>query len=189
MNQPHPFPRRRRRIIPTAIVLGLTVGCDQVTKKVAVAELKGQPRQSFLSDLFRLEYAENPGAFLGLGGGLPGSLQFWFLTIGVGALLVGMLVYLVMSRELHMAPSFGLAMMVAGGLSNWVDRLLNDGRVVDFLNMGIGPVRTGIFNVADIGIMAGAAVLVFGSSKHHAKEKKGSPPDERGPPTPQEPGP
>jgi signal peptidase II len=27
--------------------------------------------------------------------------------------------------------------------------------VVDFLNVGIGPLRTGIFNVADVAIMVG----------------------------------
>jgi signal peptidase II len=159
------FPRRRHRLLPTAIVLGLTVGCDQVTKQIARTELRTEPRQSFLADTFRLDYAENPGAFLGLGGTLPGSLQFWLLTIGVGGLLLAMLVYLLWSRNLHTAPSIGLAMMVAGGLSNWFDRLMNEGRVVDFLNLGIGSLRTGIFNVADVAIMAGAAVLVFGSSK------------------------
>jgi len=32
---------------------------------------------------------------------------------------------------------------------------------VDFLNVGVGPVRTGIFNVADVAIMLGAAVLLI----------------------------
>jgi signal peptidase II len=34
------------------------------------------------------------------------------------------------------------------------------GRVVDFLNVGLGPVRTGIFNVADMAIMAGVILLI-----------------------------
>ena len=29
------------------------------------------------------------------------------------------------------------------------------------MNVGVGPVRTGIFNVADIGVMFGAAVLAL----------------------------
>ena len=159
----------------SAAVLVLTVGCDQLTKKVAVAALKGTPRQSFLGDLFRLDYAENPGAFLGLGGGLPGAWQFWILTIAVGALLFGMLGYLVASRHLHLGPSLGLAMMVGGGLSNWFDRVVNEGRVVDFMNLGIGSLRTGIFNVADVAIMAGAAVMVFGSSERQRRNERGHP--------------
>ena len=35
------------------------------------------------------------------------------------------------------------------------------GAVVDFLNVGIGPLRTGVFNVADMAIMAGAGLLAM----------------------------
>jgi signal peptidase II len=35
------------------------------------------------------------------------------------------------------------------------------GTVIDFLNIGIGPVRTGIFNVADVAIMAGIGLLIL----------------------------
>ena len=49
-----------------AILLS-SVGCDQATKHIAQARLKGQPPRSYCGDVFRLEYAENPGAFLGLG--------------------------------------------------------------------------------------------------------------------------
>ena len=47
----------------------------------------------------------------------------------------------------------GLVLFLAGGISNLVDRIAM-GSVIDFLNIGIGPVRTGIFNVADVAIMA-----------------------------------
>jgi signal peptidase II len=42
--------------------------------------------------------------------------------------------------------------------------------VTDFINVGIGPLRTGIFNVADVAIMLGAALVAFGSFRsrdHH----------------------
>ena len=64
------------------------------------------------------------------------------------------------------AASFLLVLFVAGGSSNWIDRLLH-GRVVDFLNLGIGPVRTGVFNVADVAIMAGALLVILGSFRQH----------------------
>jgi signal peptidase II len=35
--------------------------------------------------------------------------------------------------------------------------------VIDFMNLGVGPVRTGIFNVADVAIMLGAGILVLES--------------------------
>jgi signal peptidase II len=50
---------------------------------------------------------------------------------------------------------------LAGGASNLIDRLIYDGYVLDFLNVGVGSVRTGIFNVADAFIMAGVILLIF----------------------------
>jgi signal peptidase II len=54
----------------------------------------------------------------------------------------------------------GTSLVLAGGASNWVDRLVR-GSVVDFLNIGVGPLRTGIVNVADMTIMLGVAVLLL----------------------------
>jgi signal peptidase II len=52
-------------------------------------------------------------------------------------------------------------MLLGGGLSNLFDRIAYGGYVLDFLNVGIGPLRTGIFNVADMFIMAGVFVMLF----------------------------
>ena len=41
-----------------------------------------------------------------------------------------------------------------------MDRLIH-GSVVDFLNVGIGPVRTGVFNVADVAIMLGVGTVML----------------------------
>jgi len=37
--------------------------------------------------------------------------------------------------------------------------------VVDFLNVGIGPLRTGIFNLADVAILSGAALVVAATAR------------------------
>lgn len=162
--------RRLHRLILASSVLAFCVGCDRLTKDLAVETLKSEPMQSFVADMFRLTYAENPGAFLGLGGRMHGTAQFWILTVGVGVLLLGMLVMLFVSKKLNAVATAGLAMLVGGGLSNWVDRVINDGRVVDFMNMGIGSLRTGIFNVADVAIMVGAGFLVLSGLKRTPEE-------------------
>jgi signal peptidase II len=38
--------------------------------------------------------------------------------------------------------------------------VIRDGHVVDYLVLNIGTLHTGVFNLADIAIMAGATVLV-----------------------------
>ena len=53
----------------------------------------------------------------------------------------------------------GASLVLAGGASNWIDRLVR-GSVIDFMNVGIGRLRTGVFNVADVAIMAGVTCIV-----------------------------
>jgi signal peptidase II len=57
------------------IAIGATIGCDRVTKHIAATTLSEVPRRSFLADTFRLEYAENTGAFLGLGADWPPRVE------------------------------------------------------------------------------------------------------------------
>jgi len=44
-----------------------------------------------------------------------------------------------------------------------IDRIFNEGRVIDFMNIGIGSLRTGIFNVADIAITLGVMWIILSS--------------------------
>jgi signal peptidase II len=143
-----------------AIVLILTtIGCDRVTKHLATERLADAERQSFLGDVFRLEYAENTGAFLSLGSTLPDWLRTGLLTYGVALGLIVVAIVAVKKRWTGL-PLAGAALIWAGGASNLVDRAFR-GSVVDFMNLGVGWLRTGIFNVADIAILAGAVLIAF----------------------------
>ena len=107
-------------------------------------------------------YAENTGAFLGLGTSLPPHLRFLIFTALVGLFLLALLIYLLKSKEMDRLALVALGLVFVGGLSNFIDRALNEGAVVDFLNLGFGGLRTGIFNLADVYIMVGAFLLIFG---------------------------
>jgi len=156
---------RGYRLTLVSLVLAGTVGCDQASKQLAISHLRDEPAQNLLGGFLRLVFAENPGAFLSLGGRLPPAVRFGLLTVGVGLLLLLGLLYLLKSQQLGRLHTVALALGVGGGLSNWYDRLVNDGRVVDFMVLGIGPVRTGVFNVADIAIMLGLGLLILGSRR------------------------
>jgi signal peptidase II len=140
------------------IAIGATIGCDRVTKHVAATTLSGTPSRSFLADTVRLEYVENTGAFLGLGAGWPLPVRTAFFSIGNGLLLFALAV-IAMRLRWPRPALFGVALFVAGGASNLLDRITY-GKVIDFMNVGLGPLRTGIFNVADMAIMLGAAIVV-----------------------------
>lgn len=149
------------RILWTLVPLLLTVGCDQATKQLASSSLRGVPTRSFWGDTFRLVYAENSGAFLSLGSALPAQARYWLLTVVVGALLIGIIAFTLFNKKLDRTSVLSYALIAGGGVSNWYDRATRDGLVVDFMNLGIGPVRTGVFNVADLAIVAGIVILIL----------------------------
>jgi signal peptidase II len=150
-----------------AAVLG-TIGCDRVTKHAAETMLADAPARSYLADTVRVGYAENEGGFLSLGATLPPMVRTIVFTGVTGLMLAALAVFGIRSRWTG-CPALGLAFFVAGGASNWIDRLVH-GSVVDFLNVGVGPLRTGVFNVADVALMFGAALIVFG---RHRKANPG----------------
>lgn len=136
-----------------------TIGCDQVTKQIAAAELADGARRSLLHDTVRLQYTENAGAFLSIGTNLPPAIRTPVLVGATALLLLGVL--LILRRPgLSLTRRIGLYLILAAGLSNVLDRLIR-GQVIDFLNLGIGTLRTGIFNVADVALMLGLALVVL----------------------------
>jgi signal peptidase II len=141
------------------VALVTTIGCDRVTKHVATTALAGAPVRSYMADTIRLEYVENTGGFLSLGANLPRGARTAVFTVGTGVMLVALAGAAVRLRWRGW-PLLAVVLVVAGGASNWLDRLVR-GSVVDFINVGVGPLRTGIFNIADVAIMAGIGVLLI----------------------------
>ena len=140
------------------VAIVATIGCDRVTKHVAATTLAGTPSRSFLADTVRLSYVENTGGFLSLGANWPPAAQMIVFTIGTGLMLFGLVVGAIRFRRDEWRI-VGVMLFLAGGTSNWVDRAIH-GRVVDFMNVGVGSLRTGVFNVADIAIMLGVGVII-----------------------------
>lgn len=146
---------------PVVLVILLScVGCDQVTKHIARQQLDGQPPRSYLGDTFRLVYAENQGAFLGLGGQLPPNARWVLLVLMNSLLTLSIAVVLAWQPKLSIYRALAGSLLLAGAVGNLIDRVFNNGLVIDFLNLGIGPLRTGIFNVADVAISLGAVLLI-----------------------------
>ncbi len=154
--------QRLKRILLIVAILVACVGCDQTTKSLARAHLQDRGTISFLGDTLRLQYAENPGAFLSLGASLTRPWRTAVFTLGGVVLITGVLSYAFLARKSgHREQIIALSLICAGGIGNLIDRFRYDGNVTDFLNIGIGSTRTGIFNIADMALMAGVAVFVF----------------------------
>lgn len=169
---------RVRRIYWFVTLVLTIVALDQATKYLAILWLKDHAPIHFWKDLFILQYEENRGAFLSMFAGLPDGIRFYVLTGINSVILVGIGVYLVLRREIEYWASLALMLIFAGGVGNLVDRLFRDGVVVDFMNMGIGYgrfSRTGIFNIADVAIMAGLFVLVAAELVHMWQSRETAP--------------
>lgn len=149
--------KRRISLLYLAILVFSGVGCDQGTKYLAVEHLKGHPEHVW--GPARLTYAENAGAFLSMGGNWPdGIRQLVFLFLAGLAVIIGTVWLLRRPRPTPIL--FGGGLFIAGSLGNLIDRALREGgRVVDFAQIDLGFVSTGIFNWADVLLMA--AIPVF----------------------------
>ena len=152
---------RKFRIALLLLVLGCTVGCDQTFKHAARANLNRFDSITVLGGFGELRLAENPGAFLSLGANLPSTVRAAVFTLGMGAGLVLLFGFLAGRARLNRVAFAGLALVMAGGMSNLIDRITRHGLVTDFITLRLGPLQTGIFNVADAIVMAGVGLFAL----------------------------
>ncbi|MEM8857795.1 MAG: signal peptidase II [Chloroflexota bacterium] len=143
------------------IITFIVVSIDQATKYWAWLTLRGAPTTTYLDGIIRLSFHENPGAFLSLGATLPPFWRTLIFTVLVAFFLIYLFYYLLTEQSIsEIGVRFG-AMMFAGGLGNLIDRIFFENGVIDFLNVGYGNLRTGVFNVADMAIMVGVFGMLF----------------------------
>ena len=150
----------RPRIALVSAVIAISIALDQVTKLIAQTYLTPQTIH-LLGDTVRLRLAENTGAFLSFGAGLSPTLRFWIFTVAAAAMVVGVTAFALTTDDIPRDGIVAMAFVAGGGISNLIDRATRGGSVVDFLNFGIGSLRTGILNVADIAIFFGALYVMW----------------------------
>jgi signal peptidase II len=153
-------PSRAIRMAIIFLILAATVGCDQVAKHFARVELSHFRARSFPGGFLELTLAENPGAFLSMGASLPKDTRAGLFIAMVSVGLTALLAYLVGVSKLGWYSLIGLALVWAGGVSNLIDRLTRHGLVTDFILIRVGPLHTGVFNVADMIIVIGMVSLI-----------------------------
>lgn len=142
-------------------VIAANIGCDQASKQYARKHFKGKPAISFAKDLLIIVYAENTGGFLSLGSNIKKPYKtFIMITVPVIAISLA-LVFILTGKYLTKLELFLLSCVLGGGISNIYDRVIHNGYVTDFLNVGLGNIRTGIFNLADMAILFGLIFLVI----------------------------
>lgn len=131
---------------------------DQVTKYWTVQALELRESYEVLS-FFSFTYARNYGAafsFLGDAGG-------WqrYLFTGIAFAVSIFLLYSLKKNSIEKRwENIAFSLVLSGAIGNMMDRLMF-GYVVDFLDFDLGFYRWPTFNVADITIFIGAAMLIL----------------------------
>ena len=163
----------RKRAIVTLIIVFICIGCDRATKIVAKKHLPPHRTVSFRQDTVRLQYAENTGAFLSFGANIPDKARFFIFTVLVGLFLFGLLLFQLFSSQFTRMQVVAMSLILGGGFGNMIDRVAHEGRVFDFMNVGLGRLRTGVFNVADMSITFGVLWFLYLAFRDRDKASPG----------------
>jgi signal peptidase II len=147
-----------KSISRTIVALILVVGIDALSKFWVEGTFDLYQPVPIIGQFFRLTFGYNTGVAFGLfANGGP-----WPLLL-TGAIILGMAVWLLpllRSGEFPNQTAWPIGLLLGGALANFVDRF-PDGRVTDFMDMGIGASRWPTFNLADSFIVLGVTVLIL----------------------------
>ena len=148
-----------------SILFGLGVFLLDRAVKIAVLQhfALGEARP-FIPGVMQLRYIQNTGMAFGLLG------EHQWVSILLTPVVVCVLLVL-LAKNFFPCPVCRLALggIMAGGIANWVDRLLY-GFVVDMFEFTF--VRFAVFNVADIFITVGAIVLLVAYAVSEWREER-----------------
>lgn len=140
------------------------VALDQVTKYLAVVYLAPVGTLPFLPGVMELRYVVNDGmAFSMLSG------NRWFLLIATGLVMAVLLGYLIWKKPESRLERAALVLVLAGGLGNFIDRLLH-GYVVDFFATTF--IDFAVFNVADCFVCVGVGLLLLAVLLEERRKKQ-----------------
>lgn len=138
-----------------AVVIALVVAADWATKVAVRQEIPFESHRSVVEGWLSFQHHFNEGIAFSWFSGMP---DLWRMPLLIILTLVGMFATVSIMRQskdrwIHVAG----ALVLGGALGNLGDRLV-DGGVTDFIFVHFFPY---IFNVADIAISIGGALLVL----------------------------
>lgn len=156
-------PARRSWWPVSVLIAAVWVALDQLTKHWAVNELTDGRTIGVVWTL-RFNLAFNSGMAFSQAEGIGP-------VIGAVALVVVVVLLVSLRRQESLLSAVAVGLIVGGAIGNLVDRLFRGdgwlrGSVVDFIDLQWWP----IFNIADIGITVGGALLIVGALRHGSVE-------------------
>ena len=146
--------------IAILLIILCNIGCDQLSKHIVRKEVAYNDVIKIGLDNITLTKVENTGAFLSIGSVLPYYARLITLIILPCLVLAGCMYYILKYRSLSRLFVIGIAFVIGGGIGNLYDRIAF-GSVTDFLHIDFVIFQTGVFNAADLSIMAGMVMILI----------------------------
>jgi signal peptidase II len=119
-----PAPTQRLRLTVAALVFGLGVALDQLTKHWVVTTLRKQPPKVLIPDWLELDFAFNAGSAFGMFASQPIARPVFIAITLLALIYIGALLWRLPGPRAAWNGSLALALMAAGALGNLIDRLV-----------------------------------------------------------------
>ena len=157
-----------KKIILMLIFIFCFVGCDQSSKQLAKYHLENSSAVAYAGGFIRFVYVENAGAIFGIGSELPESLRLTILLTGIFTIIYLFISSVIIKKQKIRLKEISLIILLSGGIGNLIDRIFNEGKVIDFIILGTANIHTAVFNFADLFIIVGTILFVFSSVKERS---------------------
>jgi signal peptidase II len=147
--------KRASLLVTDFMLFVILVITDQLTKHLAVVQLKNQAAYNLINGILEFNYLENRGAAFGV---LQNQKYFF---VFVALIFIGVIVFVLIkvpTQKKYYSLNILLVMIAAGAVGNMIDRVRYD-YVVDFIYLVC--IQFPIFNVADIYVTTATVILVF----------------------------
>ncbi|NQI71014.1 signal peptidase II [Streptococcus suis] len=146
------------------ILAAVLIAVDQLVKAWTVANIELDTVEPFIKGFMSLAYLRNYGAAWSIL-----QNQQWFFTIVTIAAVTGLIWYYVKQIKGSLLTLFSLALMIAGALGNFIDRI-RLGYVVDMFHLDF--ISFPVFNVADMCLCVGVGILFICIMKEESNGSK-----------------
>lgn len=151
------------------LIAAVLVGIDRLTKWLVVSNMELKQSIPLIRfgdvEVLNLSYYTNDGAAFSKFGGQTAML------IAVTSIVLVVLIGALLLKKVKRTPyMMAFALVIGGGVGNLIDRIFNNGLVVDFIDFRI--IHFAIFNFADICAVVGAGMLLLLVILDEIKERR-----------------
>lgn len=157
--------RKRQLLLPLFFSV-IIIALDQISKALIAANVpENSIAYRFFGDFLWIVHTRNLGIAFSIGDSLSRLLRFALFVLLPSAFLIAAAIFYFRSTTLTNLQRYAIALIMAGGFGNLLDRVFRPNGVVDFISFSmfglLGFERFPTFNIADSSVTIGAIMLLI----------------------------